>query len=379
MTLLPRATDVFVIGGGPAGLAAAIAARRLGFDVTLADSVRPPIDKACGEGIMPDGVAAAGSLGVLLDEACARPFSGIRFCADGIAARASFPYGRGLGLRRTALHQIMVDRAAALGVRLCWGVCVTGVGPDAVAANGSEVRARWIVGADGTQSRVRRWASLDAGRRRGFRFGFRTHFQIAPWSDFVEIHWGHACQLYITPVAPNETCVVLISRDPHLRLQDALPAFPDVARRLRGAALCGPPAAERAGITASYCLKSVFRDRIALIGDASGSVDAITGEGICLLFQQAVALAGALHSGDLRLYQSEHRRLARRPELMARLMLLLERRARLRRAVIRSLASHPRLFARMLSMHVGNSSPLDFLGNGLSLAWHVIARAGARW
>ncbi len=62
--VLPRTTDVFVIGGGPAGLAAAIAARRLGFDVTLADCSVPPVDKACGEGIMPDGLAAARALGL---------------------------------------------------------------------------------------------------------------------------------------------------------------------------------------------------------------------------------------------------------------------------------------------------------------------------
>ena len=56
MNALPASTDVFAIGGGPAGLAAAIAARRRGFDVTLADSSVPPIDKACGEGVMPDGL-----------------------------------------------------------------------------------------------------------------------------------------------------------------------------------------------------------------------------------------------------------------------------------------------------------------------------------
>jgi flavin-dependent dehydrogenase len=48
---------------------------------------------------------------------------------------------------------------------------------------------------------------------------------------------------------------------------------------------------------------------VALVGDASGSVDAITGEGLCLLFQQAVALAAALEAGDLALYQAEHRRI----------------------------------------------------------------------
>src|ERR1022692_2180287 len=60
-------TDLFVIGGGPAGLAAAIAARLKGLNVTLADGARPPIDKACGEGLMPDGLAALRSLGVKWD------------------------------------------------------------------------------------------------------------------------------------------------------------------------------------------------------------------------------------------------------------------------------------------------------------------------
>ena len=62
MTPAP-ATDLFIVGGGPAGLAAALAARRLGLEVTVADCSQPPVDKACGEGIMPDGVRAARSLG----------------------------------------------------------------------------------------------------------------------------------------------------------------------------------------------------------------------------------------------------------------------------------------------------------------------------
>ena len=54
--ITPDATDVFVIGGGPAGLAAAIAARGRGFRVLVADGAQPPIDKACGEGLLPTGV-----------------------------------------------------------------------------------------------------------------------------------------------------------------------------------------------------------------------------------------------------------------------------------------------------------------------------------
>jgi flavin-dependent dehydrogenase len=118
----------------------------------------------------------------------------------------------------------------------------------------------------------------------------------------MEIHWGDGCQLYITPVGASEVCVVLISRNPRLRLDDALPQFPEVLRRLRGA---GDRRAlpERGAVSASRRLKSVSRGNVALVGDASGSVDAITGEGLCLLFQHALSLADALAAGDLALYQ----------------------------------------------------------------------------
>ena len=343
-------TDVFVIGGGPAGLAAAIAARQRGLHVTVADGSVPPIDKACGEGIMPDGIAAARRLGLDLDCAEAYPFRGIRFCHGGRSVAAAFPAGTGLGIRRTALHWMMVDRAADAGVRMRWDARVGGITDEGVVVNGELVRARWIVGADGGNSSVRRWASLDACAHHSRRFGFRRHYRLAPPSEFMELHWGDGCQLYITPVSEREMCVVLISRDPRLRLDDALPRFPEVASWL---ATAGPATLERGGVSATRRLQAVCRGRVALIGDASGSVDAITGEGLCLLFQQAVALADAFAKDNLSLYAAAHRRIGRRPRFMADLMLLLDRRARLRSLVLDTLATHPRLFAGMVRFHVG--------------------------
>jgi flavin-dependent dehydrogenase len=175
--------------------------------------------------------------------------------------------------------------------------------------------------------------------------------------------------MYVTPVGPEEVCAVLISRDPHLRMEDAMPQFPELAARLRVSPVVTP---ERGGITASRRLKAVYRGNVALVGDASGSVDAITGEGLCLLFQHAVALADALEAGDLAGYAAEHRRIGRRPEFMADLMLMLDGRPRLRARTLRAMAARPSLFAGMLAMHVGEVSTINFLRNGLALGWQML-------
>ncbi len=346
-------TDVLVIGGGPAGLAAAIAARQRGLQVIMADCAVPPIDKACGEGIMPDGLAAARRLGLNLEGSDAQPFRGIRFCHSERSVAAPFPAGVGLGIRRTTLHWMMVDRAARAGVQMRWGARVNGITDDGAIMDGSLVRARWVVGADGGNSLVRRWAGLDDCSHSSRRFGFRRHYQVAPRSEFMELHWGDGCQLYITPIGERELCVVLISRDQRLRLDDVLPRFPQVTEWLGSAAQA---TVERGGVSATRRLKAVYRGRVALIGDASGSVDAITGEGLCLLFQQAVALADAFVEDDLSQYAAAHRRIGRRPRFMSDLMLMLDRRARLRNVVMQTLTAHPRLFAGMLRLHVGSAA-----------------------
>ena len=322
-------------------MAAALAARRKGLNVTLADGARPPIDKPCGEGLMPDGLAALRSLGVRLDASDARPFHGIRFVDRGISFESRFPEGHALGVRRTVLHSRMVEAAAAAGVRMLWGTPVS--------MADQSIPARWIVGADGFHSRVRRWAGLAAKPPGRQRFGFRIHYRIAPWSEYMELHWGAGCQIYVTPIGPREVCAALISRNPRLRLDEALAQFPELAARLTGAPHAN---SERGAVTTNCTLSRVCRGNVALVGDASGSVDAITGEGLCLAFHQAIALADSLASENLARYQTAHRRLARRPTLMSNLMLAMDRRSWLRRPAFRALAFEPRIFQRLLSFHL---------------------------
>src|ERR1700679_57481 len=157
---IPKQTDVFIVGGGPAGLAAAIALRAQGFGVTVADPAMPPIDKTCGEGLMPDGLAALGRLGVTLSPQYFFPFRGIRFLGAGSSVDASFPNGTGAGIRRKYLHQALIERADRSGATLLWGTRVTGLAKGHVLFDGAAMECRWVVGADGENSRVRQWAAL---------------------------------------------------------------------------------------------------------------------------------------------------------------------------------------------------------------------------
>src|SRR5436853_4454391 len=347
-------TGVLMIGGGPAGLAAAIVARMKGFTVTVADGAKPPIDKACGEGLMPGTVAALRQLGVGIRPHDGRVFRAVRFVDAATSVEASFSGASGFGVRRTVLHQRMIDRAQECGVRLLWNTPVAGLTTDGAIVADAELKTRWIIGADGIHSRVRRWIGLDRSARREKRFAQRQHFRGKVWTDCMEVYWGRRAQVYVTPLGNDETCVALISRDPRMRLQDAWKEFPRLAGHLHYAE---PSSAERGAVTVTRRLGQVYRGNIALAGDASGSVDAITGEGLCLSFHQAMALAEALEKGNLLSYQRAHRRLRRRPNTTGRLLLLLDRYPRLRRRALGGLAADPALFARLVAVHLGQASP----------------------
>ena len=378
----PR-TEVLIVGAGPAGLACAIASARQGLQVDVVDAMQPPIDKACGEGLLPGALDSLAALGFSIDRDFGQlethVLRGVRFLNSQAisepdsSVEAVFPAAPGRGIRRTLLHQLLVDRASCLGVRLHWGSSVQSVDSagrhSVVRTNRQSFRARYVVGADGPQSRMAKWAGLDRGSVHSRRIGLRQHYAIAPWTDFVEVYWSEYGQAYVTPVSSQEVCVSFLGVEKIADSAEALARYPGLRCRLMCAA-----ASDRArgAISLGRRLRRVISGNVALIGDASGSVDAVTGEGLALCFRQAAALSFAMKCGDLGGYESVHRRIRRLPSLMSRGLLLLNH-SGLRARVLRAFELHPGVFDRLLQTHIGHS-PVRILGNDglLSAGLHIL-------
>jgi menaquinone-9 beta-reductase len=360
--------DVVVVGAGPAGIATAIAASLKGLRVTVLDFRKPPIEKPCGEGLLPEAVEAlrALSIDVSLE---GYPFCGIQFSDEEscVSARiASHAYG----LRRIALHELLVQRAAEVGVQFLWGTRVTEFQPNNVVARGERISFRWLVGADGQNSRARKWAGLNSRRRAHSRFGFRRHYAIRPWSDFVEAHWGERCQVFVTPTGEEEVCVALFTDDPQKRIESALEEFPEVTAHVRGARAISM---ERGALNVLGGARAVARENIALVGDASCAIDGIAGQGLSLAFQQAIALGEALGGDDLAAYARAHRRITASAVRMTRLLLLMGSSVELRRKTLRFFADNPAFFARIMSIHTHEPGSEMLRGRDvIGLGWRIL-------
>ena len=309
---------------------------------------------------MPDGAARLAEIGVPVHGELGRPFRGIRYVSDSLEASGVFPDAPGWGIRRTALHEALRRRAEDVGVELQWGVKVEGLDARGFATSAGRVEASWLIGADGRKSSVRRMAGLAAKPARRRRFGVRRHFEIVPLTDHVEVHWADGAEAYVTPVSQNEVGVAVLWSGGAGRFDGLMERFPMLRQRLAGA-----PARSRdrgAGPLENRS-RDVVRGNLALVGDASGYLDAISGEGLALAFHHSAAVVDAIEAGDLRLYRRAHRQIARYPAAVTHLLLLLGERPWLRRRVVRSLANDTALMDRFLTLKMSSARP-KLLGSG---------------
>lgn len=371
---MTRVRDAAVVGGGPAGLAFAIAAAARGLDVVVLERRAGALDKACGEGLLPAGRRALEELGAaaLVDPAGRAALEELRWIdGDGLEAVARLPAGGGLGVRRTALSAALRARAAAVGAEVRTGAEVVAHRrvPDrivAALAGGEEVAARVLVAADGLASPVRRREGLDLPARGPARFGVRRHFAIAPWSAAVEVHFAEGVEAYVTPVGPRRVGVAfLFERPARPRLAGGAAPFEELLARvpaLRARLSSALPETEPSGAgPLARRARARVADRLVLLGDAAGYLDAITGEGLSLAFGCAMELAALLPAAIARgadaaalgAYERAWRRRYRVYAAWTSLMLELSRRRGLRRQALRAARAWRRGFEGIVGAAVG--------------------------
>jgi 2-polyprenyl-6-methoxyphenol hydroxylase-like FAD-dependent oxidoreductase len=341
---MTAAIDVLVVGGGPVGLVTALHAHAAGLRVEVLEPRPTPIDKACGEGLMPRAIAALAAIGVEPD---GMPLRGIRYVSDSRSAEARFPRSPGRGVRRLELHRVLSAAVADSGIPVHRSrVERIRLESDGVAIGAR--RARYLVGADGLHSTVRRVAGLDRSTPGTARYGLRQHFRVSPWTDLIEVHWSRHAEAYVTPVGPDEVGVAILSAS-RGSWAEHLAAFPAV-RSLIGAA--EPASDVRGAGPLRQRTAAVSRGRVALVGDAAGYIDALTGEGLSAGFAAAAELVRCLRADRLQDYPAAHRRVTWRSQALTRGMLAAAQVPALRRAIVPVAASLPpayRLVVRVLA------------------------------
>lgn len=333
-------TDVLVAGGGPVGLVAAIEARRRGFDVTVIEPRSDPVDKACGEGLMPSALNRLHRLGID-PSGCA--FDGITYVDGDRRVTARFMTGPGRGVRRTTLHDALSARADTVGVRRLPGR-VDGLVQDDRSICAASLRARWLVAADGLHSPIRRGLGLDRPTRPK-RWGLRRHYDVEPWSDTVEVHWAESVEAYVTPVGPRAVGIAVLTATPGVGHDAWLEAFPVLRERVAGAARGD---VRGAGPLAQRASRRVA-GRVLLVGDAAGYVDALTGEGMAVGWAAAEAAARCLALGRPQDYEAAWQSVVRRSWWLTSGLLAATRRPWVRARLVPAASALPWVYTRLVN------------------------------
>ncbi|MGC8464056.1 MAG: geranylgeranyl reductase family protein [Acidimicrobiales bacterium] len=346
--------DVLVVGGGPSGSAAAYWLAEAGWDVALVEKKVFPRDKTCGDGLTPRSVRQLADMGLEDALAGAHRYRGLRACAYGQVLELSWPThpsfpSYGYVITRHDLDALVNEHAAKAGATVWQGTeavsplvdetvrplpgtglpaCVGAVVEDKETQQRREVRARYVVVADGANSRFGRALGTARDRRQPLGMALRGYYR-SPGHDgaFIESHLdirnaeGKVVPGYgwIFPLGDGRVNVGvgLLSTERRWKgintsvLMDQFVAWAPKEWELSPATSLGAPTGGK--LPMGLAVGPRVGPTTVVVGDAAGSINPFNGEGIAYGYETgrlaAAALGEALSGGGADALADYERRL----------------------------------------------------------------------